>query len=79
MWYLYLRRDQQYLRSYRTHNLWLDTYALKMRAPKIQAFHVALLRRLSKSVSGVSCPPQSTPRVDFSRQQSLMPERPARS
>jgi len=24
MWYLYLNRNQHYLRSYRTHNLWLD-------------------------------------------------------
>ena len=54
MWYLYLRRDQHYMRSYRTHNLWLDTYAKKMRSPKITAWHVALLKRMSKSVSGVS-------------------------
>ena len=54
MWYLYLRRDQQYLRSYRTHNLWLDTYHKKMRAPKINAWHVSVLRRMAKSVSGVS-------------------------
>ena len=54
MWYTYLRRDQQYLRSYRTHNLWLDYYHKKMRVPKIDAFHVAFLRRMSKSVSGVS-------------------------
>ena len=54
MWYLYLRRDQQYLRSYRTHNLWLDSYAKKMRTPKIHHFHVAFMRRMAKSVSGVS-------------------------
>ena len=54
MWYMYLRRDQNYLRSYRTHNLWLDTYALKMRQPKINVWHVAILRRMAKSVSGVS-------------------------
>ena len=54
MWYMYLRRDQNYLRSYRTHNLWLDTYAHKMRAPKINVWHVAILRRMAKSVSGVS-------------------------
>ena len=54
MWYLYLRRDQNYLRSYRTHNLWLDTYAKKMRQPKINVIHVAFLRRMAKSVSGVS-------------------------
>ena len=54
MWYLYLRRDQQYLRSYRTHNLWLDSYHKKMRQPKINALHVAFLRRMAKSVSAVS-------------------------
>ena len=54
MWYLYLRRDQHYLRSYRSHNLWLDTYHKKMRAPKINSWHVAVLKRMSKSVSGVS-------------------------
>ena len=54
MWYLYLRRDQHYLRSYRSHNLWLDTYHKKMRQPKINAWHVSLMRRMSKSVSGVS-------------------------
>ena len=54
MWYLYLRRDQQYLRSYRTHNLWLDQYNKKLRAPKIQMLHVAFMRRMAKSVSGVS-------------------------
>jgi len=54
MWYLYLRRDQHYLRSYRTHNLWLDNYAKKMRNPKIATFHVAFMRKMAKSVSGVS-------------------------
>lgn len=54
MWYVYLRRDQQYLRSYRTHNLWLDSYNKKMRQPKINAWHVAVLRKMAKSVSGVS-------------------------
>ena len=54
MWYLYLRRDQQYLRSYRTHNLWLDSYHLKMRQTKINAWHVAVLKKMSKNVSGVS-------------------------
>ena len=54
MWYLYLRRDQHYLRSYRTHNLWLDIYAKKVRQPKINMWHVAVLRKMSKSVSGVS-------------------------
>lgn len=54
MWYLYLRRDQHYLRSYRTHNLWLNMYHKKMRIPKINAWHVAVMRRMSKSVSTVS-------------------------
>ena len=54
MWYLYLRRDQHYLRSYRTHNLWLNMYHKKMRIPKINAWHVAIMRRMSKSVSTVS-------------------------
>mmetsp|Transcript_41928 Transcript_41928/g.55260 ORF Transcript_41928/g.55260 Transcript_41928/m.55260 type:complete len:200 (+) Transcript_41928:32-631(+) len=53
MWYLYLRRDQQYLRSYRTHNLWLDQYTKKLRTPKIHALHVHFLRRMAKSVSGM--------------------------
>ena len=70
MWYLYLRRDQQYLRSYRTHNLWLDQYARKLRAPKIQMFHVAFMRRMAKSVSGVSAPPPSSIYLIF-RQRSL--------
>jgi hypothetical protein len=54
MWYMYLRRDQQYLRSYRTHNLWLNHYQLKMRAPKVNLIHIAFLKRMAKSVSGVS-------------------------
>lgn len=54
MWYLYLRRDQHYLRSYRTHNLWLNMYHKKMRIPKINAWHVAIMRRMAKSVSTVS-------------------------
>ena len=54
MWYTYMRRDGQYLRSYRTHNLWLDFYHKKMRVPKIDAFHGAIMKRMSKSVSGVS-------------------------
>jgi len=51
---LYLRRDQHYLRSYRTHNLWLNMYHKKMRIPKINAWHVAIMRRMAKSVSTVS-------------------------
>lgn len=53
MWYLYLRRDQHYLRSYRSNNLWLNVYAKKMRQPKINAWHVAVMRKMSKTVSGV--------------------------
>ncbi len=34
-WYTHLNRDQQYLRSYRTHNLWLDQYHKKIRAPRV--------------------------------------------
>ena len=54
MWYVDLRRDQHYLRSYRTNNLWLDIYNKKMRTPKINAWHVAVIRRMSKSLPGVS-------------------------
>ena len=54
MWYNYLKRDQQYMRSYRTHNLWLDQYHEKMRLPKIQALHIAAFKKMAKSYSGVS-------------------------
>ena len=54
MWYNYLKRDQAYLRSYRTHNLWLNMYHENMRLPKINAFHIAVLRKMGKSYSGVS-------------------------
>ena len=54
MWYVYLNRDQQYLRSYRSHNLWLNIYHKKLRTPKIMAWHIAVLKRMSKSCSGVS-------------------------
>ena len=52
MWYLYLNRDQHYLRSYRTHNLWFDQYQKKARTPRIHAFHIGLLKRLGKTYSG---------------------------
>ena len=60
MWYLYLRRDQHYLRSYRTHNLWLNMYHKKLRIPKINAWHVAVMRRMAKSVSTVSALAKTT-------------------
>lgn len=53
-WYLYLNRDQQYQRSYRTHNLWLDQYAKKMRTPRVHALHIGLMRKLAKNYSNVS-------------------------
>ena len=53
-WYTHLNRDQQYLRSYRTHNLWLDQYHKKIRAPRVQRFHVSIIKRLGKTYSGVS-------------------------
>ncbi len=52
MWYLYLNRDQHYLRSYRTHNLWFDLYQKKARTPRIHAFHIGLLKRMGKTYSG---------------------------
>ena len=51
MWYLHLNRSQPYLRSYRTHNLWLDQYSKKIRTPRVHAFHSGLLKRLAKSYS----------------------------
>ena len=54
MWYTYLRRDQAYLRSYRTHNLWLNMYAENMRTPKISSLHIAFFKKMAKSYSGVS-------------------------
>lgn len=35
MWYNYLDRSKHYLRSYRTHNLWLNQYQIKMRTPRV--------------------------------------------
>lgn len=52
MWYNYLDREQYYLRSYRTNNLWLDQYQVKMRTPRIHAFHIGIFKRLGKSYSG---------------------------
>jgi len=53
MWYNYLNREQQYLRSYRTHNLWLDQYQLKIRTPRVTPYTLNILRRIAKSYSGV--------------------------
>ena len=52
MWYNYLRRDQQYMRSWRTHNLWLDQYHKLINTQRIQPFHIAVFKRLSKTYSG---------------------------
>ena len=54
MYYNYLNRDQPYLRSYRTHNLWFDQYQKKVRTPRITAFHIGIFKRLGKTYSGVS-------------------------
>ena len=56
MWYTYLNREQHYLRSYRSHNLWLDYYHKKMRTPRAHAFHIGVFKRLAKTYSGVSTP-----------------------
>ena len=53
-WYTHLNRDQAYLRSYRTHNLWLDQYHKKIRSPRVHPFHIGALKRLGKTYSGVS-------------------------
>merc|ERR1719454_1041688 len=52
MWYNYLNREQAYLRSYRSHNLWLDQYQKTIRTPRAQAFHMQVFKRLAKSYSG---------------------------
>mmetsp|Transcript_17953 Transcript_17953/g.17145 ORF Transcript_17953/g.17145 Transcript_17953/m.17145 type:complete len:99 (+) Transcript_17953:9-305(+) len=52
MWYVYLNRNQQYMRSYRTHNLWLDQYMVKLRTPRVHHFHIGLFKRMGKSYSG---------------------------
>lgn len=54
MWYTYLNREQHYLRSYRTHNLWLDYYQKKIRTPRVTSFHLGVFKRLAKTYSGVS-------------------------
>ena len=53
MWYNYLNREQHYLRSYRSHNLWLDQYQLKIRTPRVTPYHLNILRRIAKTYSGV--------------------------
>ena len=52
MWYAYLNRNQLYMRSYRTHNLWLDQYMKKMRSPRVHSFHIGLFKRMGKTYSG---------------------------
>ena len=52
MWYNYLRRDQPYLRSYRTHNLWLNQYHRKIRTQRHTPFHIHIMKRMAKSYSG---------------------------
>ena len=54
MWYTYLNRNQHYLRSYRTHNLWFDYYHLKTRVPRLTGFTTGILKRMAKTYSGVS-------------------------
>lgn len=39
-WYNFLNRDQAYLRSYRTHNLWLNQYQEKIRTSRSVPFHL---------------------------------------
>ena len=54
MYYKYLNREQHYLRSYRTHNLWFDLYFKKARVPRMHGLHIALFKRIAKTYSGVS-------------------------
>ena len=54
MWYTYLNRNQHYLRSYRTHNLWFKFDSLKARTPRVHSFTYGLLKRIAKTYSGVS-------------------------
>ena len=61
MWYVYLNREQHYLRSYRTHNLWLDYYQKKIRTPRVTSFHLGVFKRLAKTYSGVRNPACSYP------------------
>ena len=60
MYYNYLDRQKHYLRSFRTHNLWLNQYQTKMRTPRVQAFHITAFKRLAKSYSCVSHNPVNT-------------------
>jgi hypothetical protein len=53
MWYTYLNRNQHYLRSYRTHNLWFKFDAMKARTPRVHSFTYGLLKRIAKTYSGV--------------------------
>ena len=53
MWYVYLNRNQHYLRSYRTNNLWLDQYQNKIRTPRVHNFLYGLFKRMGRSYSGV--------------------------
>jgi len=53
MWYTYLNRNQHYMRSYRTHNLWFDYYHLKTRTPRVTAPHLGLIKRIAKNYSSV--------------------------
>ena len=43
------------MRSYRTHNLWFDYYHLKTRVPRVIGYSTGLVKRMSKTYSGVSC------------------------
>jgi len=54
MYYNYLNRDQLYLRSYRTHNLWFDQYQEKVRQPRVVSFHIGFMKRMAKNYSAVS-------------------------
>ena len=54
MYYNYLNRDQLYLRSYRTHNLWFCQYQEKVRQPRVVSFHIGFMKRMAKSYSSVS-------------------------
>ena len=51
MWYYHLNREKLYLRSYRTHNLWLDLNQKKVRTPRVTPFHAGLFKRMAKSYS----------------------------
>ena len=54
MYYNYLNRDQLYLRSFRTHNLWFDQYQQKVRQPRVVGFHIGFMKRMAKNYSSVS-------------------------